>query len=95
MQFCRISINRRLALDADIAYLDTEHIRDMDEGLLIDAFLKTCRRLLRGSYLVLVTRAQEFDPADWGAESFVDVVLTAAVSLAHEDEANMWVCRIL
>jgi hypothetical protein len=67
----------------------------MDEGTLIDAFLISCRRLLRGTYLVLLTRTKNFDPADWNAESYVSIVLTAVVSIGRVDEANMWVCKIL
>ena len=57
-EMCVSRLHDHLAVDADIAYLDTEHLGPLDEGPLICKFLQCSRRLLSGSYLILLTRCQ-------------------------------------
>ena len=73
-ELCVSRLQDHLALDTDIAYLDTEHLGALDEGILIEIFLRCCKKLLSGSFLVLLTRATELIPSDWNAD-FVEVIL--------------------
>ena len=38
----------RMAIEAEVNYLDTEHVGDLDEGLLIRSFLMCCKQILPG-----------------------------------------------
>ena len=73
-EMCISRVQDHLALDSHIAYLDTEHAGNLDEGILLEAFLVASKKLLPGSYLILLTRSLEFDPTDWKVD-YVEVIL--------------------
>merc|ERR1711991_136841 len=92
-EMCVSRLQDHIALDADICYLDTAHMGGLDEGPLILKFLHCSRRLLSGSFLILLTRCQEFDPNDYGCYH-VKLVLATMVSRGCTDESNVWILRI-
>ena len=83
-------------IDAGITYFDTNLYDDLDEGVVLEAFLRLCKLLLPGSYIVIVTQIgiTEFRLGDWGVD-YMELVLPTTVSKVENDESSLLVYKII
>ena len=93
-EMCVSRFEDHLALDANVVYFDTEHIGTLDEGPIIQKFLGCCKKLLGGTYIVLLTRCTDFNPKDYDCD-YMQIILRSKVSRECLDEANLWICKIV
>lgn len=93
-EMCVSRFQDHLALDANVIYFDTDHIGTLDEGPIIRKFLVCCKKLLGGTYIVLLTRCTDFNPQDYDCD-YMKIILRSKVSRGCMDEANLWICKIV
>ena len=93
-EMCVSRFQDHLALDANVAYFDTAHIGTLDEGPIIHKFLICCKKLLGGTYVILLTRCTDFNPDDYNC-NYMQIILRSKVSRECLDEANLWICKIV
>ncbi len=84
----------RMAIEAEVNYLDTEHVGDLDEGLLIHSFLSCCRMIQPGNYAILVTKNPDFKLEDYDVD-YLKLILPTTVAKGQSDEGYVWVLKRL
>lgn len=75
----------------DIYFLDCCSLKNsmMDEGIIIDLYFKLCLSVLAGSYGILLTQMQSFDPIkDFGTTN-VEIILTTILRPGTIDESML------
>jgi hypothetical protein len=84
-------------LDFDIFYLDCAPLQRsmLDEGVLINTFFNILRRVLPGSYAILLTKMREMDPEyDFDAKHIRKLTRTLMRKDALE-ESTCWVFMVI
>jgi len=84
--------HERMAVDADITYFDTEHLGDLDEGVMIQSYLDCTRSLLPGTFAILITRSSVFKLSDWNV-NWLKMILPTTVAKGNNDEGYMWLMQ--
>lgn len=84
----------RMPVDAEIQFLDTEHVGDMDEGVIIQSFLNCCKMILPGAYAILVTKNPELNLETYNC-SCLHLILPTTVAKGASDEGYLWLFKRL
>ena len=77
--------------DFDIFFLDCCSFKNsmLDEGIIIELYFKLCRSVLAGSYGILLTQMQSFDPIKDFGTNHVEIILTTILRPGTSDESML------
>jgi len=84
----------RMGIHCEVNYFDTIHLGDLDEGILIQAYLDSCKRILPGSYAILVTKHPGFKLSSYNID-YLKIILPTTVAATHDDEGYVYMMKRL
>ena len=88
------SIQDYFPFHAEVVYLDCTKLSDSmcDEGILVEMFFRLARRMLAGSYLLLVTIMDNLTPDDFGADH-LQSLSRSRICIGSQKESMMWIYK--
>lgn len=92
------SLQDMFRFDVDIIYLNCTsiYISDLlDEGVLINMIFEMSKKVLPGTYLILVTMLSDLRPAQDFASPHIDVEMSSCMCGKTDEISYVWVCKVI
>ncbi len=77
--------------DFDVFFLDCCSLKNsvLDEGIVVQLYFNLCSSVLAGSYGILITQMQSFDPIKDYGTTHVEIILTTILRPGTPDESML------